>query len=452
MNFRSLIKKVIPTKLFRKIEPFGHLLEAVIVQIVYWFPARNLKVIGVTGTDGKTTTSFFITNVLRQAGHKVALMTTTNVDYGDGKGMRENRSRLTTLGAVDLAKELKKIKEGGAEWLVLEVTSHALAQHRIFGIPIQVAVMTNINHEHFDYHGSFERYRAAKLRLFTQCKHNIGGLKTGVVNADDPSANIFEEELPRSLSFGLAKGDIKAKNLKLSGRGNKFDVDIDQKTYSISTQLPGKFNVYNALAAISVGVALKLEPQVIEKGIASLESVEGRMTRVDEGQDFEVIVDYAHTPESFEKLFNTVRPLTSKRLICVFGSAGRRDEAKRSQQGEIAGQMCDLVYATEEDDRDIDGEEILSQIANGAQKAGKVLGENLFLIHDREDAVKAAINAAKNGDIVLLLGKGHEKSILSNGPKAVQLRHQPQDDENPQRVVKRDYNEVLVAEAALKKL
>lgn len=176
------------------------------------------------------------------------------------------------------------------------------------------------------------------------------------------------------------------------------------------------------------------------------------MTRIEEGQDFEVIVDYAHTPESFEKLFKEIKPLTKGRLFVVFGSAGRRDEAKRATQGKIAGNYCDIVIATEEDDRDIDGLEILEQIAEGAENSGKIRDKDLFLIHRREDAIKYAINMAKKDDVILLLGKGHEKSILGNGPEAAQLRHELQDDDDERRVIKRDYDEVKVARAELKNL
>jgi UDP-N-acetylmuramoyl-L-alanyl-D-glutamate--2,6-diaminopimelate ligase len=176
------------------------------------------------------------------------------------------------------------------------------------------------------------------------------------------------------------------------------------------------------------------------------------MTRVDEGQVFDVIVDYAHTPESFEKIFKEVKPLVKGRLIAVFGSAGRRDETKRAAQGEVAARYCDVVIATEEDDRDIDGMEILEQIAGGAEKVGKKRDTDLFLIHDREQAVDAAVTMARAGDMILLLGKGHEKSILGNGPDAAKLRHLPQDDGDPKRVLKRAYDEVEVVRASLKSL
>ncbi|HSX16725.1 MAG TPA: UDP-N-acetylmuramoyl-L-alanyl-D-glutamate--2,6-diaminopimelate ligase [Patescibacteria group bacterium] len=442
---------MVPTEVFRKVEPYGHLGEAMLMQAKYGFPAKNLKVIGVTGTDGKTSTCTLIAHMLRANGYKVAMMTTISVDYGDGKGERPNPTRLTTMGAAGLIRNLKKVQEAGAEWLVLETTSHALAQHRVWKVPYTVAVMTNIGHEHLDYHGTFERYRDAKKMLFTQTDHNRRGLRVGIANADDPSGELFAQAVKNPILYGVKKGNLKAVDIKLTPAGSMYTAKIGSDKYRITCNLPGSFNVYNSLAAVAAGRAIGLTIPQIEKGIASLKSVEGRMTQVDEGQDFGVIVDYAHTPESFEKIFAEVRPLATGRLIAVFGSAGRRDEIKRGQQGKIAGRDCDVVIVTEEDDRDIDGQEILDQIAAGAEQSGKTRGKDLLLVHDREDAVQAAVDMAQKGDIILLLGKGHEKSILSNGPRAAELRHLQQDDTNPERVVKRDYDEVSAARAALQK-
>jgi UDP-N-acetylmuramoyl-L-alanyl-D-glutamate--2,6-diaminopimelate ligase len=452
MHFRTTVKKIVPRQLFREIEPYGHWAEAVLWNAANGFPARGLKVIGVTGTDGKTTTCTLITQMLRQSGYKVAMMTTISIDLGDGKGPRPNPTRLTTMGARSLVTTIKQVKAAGAEWLVLETTSHALAQHRVWSVPYSVAVMTNIGHEHLDYHGTFERYRDAKKMLFQQCNRNRRGLRIGIANADDPSGELFAQAIKHPVLYGTKKkGALRAGDIKLTPSGSQYTANIGEHSYHITCHLPGSFNVYNSLAAVGVGRALGLSPTQIEAGIASLESVEGRMTRVDEGQDFTVIVDYAHTPESFEKIFKEVRPLVKGRLISVFGSAGRRDELKRARQGEIAGRDSDVVIVTEEDDRDIDGQEIMSQIASGAEKTGKERGKNLFLVHEREDAVQAAIDMARKGDIVVMLGKGHEKSILSNGPKAAELRHLQQDDTDPRRVVKRDYDEVKAARKVLRK-
>lgn len=437
MNPRAIVKKLIPGQLFKTIEPFGHLAEAIIAQTLNGFPARDLKVIGVTGTDGKTSTSTLITQMLRDAGYKVAMMTTIAVDYGDGAGEQANNTRLTTVGAMQLAKTLKRIKNSGAEWLVLETTSHALAQHRNWGVPYQLAVLTNISHEHLDYHGTFENYVAAKRMLFEQCDRNKKGLRLGVINADDPQASVFASAISSSLMYGVDHGELKASNIKLTPAGSRFTAKLGKQEWRIELHLPGSFNIYNALAAIGVGQAIGLTKQQVEQGIASLKSVEGRMARIDEGQNFEVIVDYAHTPESFKKIFEEVKPITKGRLITVFGSAGRRDEAKRAKQGRLAGDYSDFVIVTEEDDRDCDGQEILDQIAGGAVEAGKVKGQNLLLIHQREQAVAKAIDLARPGDTVLLLGKGHEKSILTNGPAGVGTQ------------TKRDYDEVKVARQAI---
>jgi UDP-N-acetylmuramoyl-L-alanyl-D-glutamate--2,6-diaminopimelate ligase len=452
MNFRTLVKKAVPVKLFHKIEPFGHLVEAILVQSFYGFPARKMKVIGVTGTDGKTSTSSFIAQMLRTNDYRVAMMTTISIDFGDGAGEQPNPSRLTTVGSLRLAQMLKKIKNEGVEWLVLETTSQALAQHRVLGVPYSVVVMTNIQHEHLDYHGTFENYRRAKLKLFKQCNRNLRGLRAGMVNADDPSAKFFIDAISNPLSYGTKAGQLRAREIESTATGSHYTTEINDVKYQISCHLPGSFNVYNSLAAVGVGILLGLDKAIIEEGIASLKSVEGRMTKVDEGQVFGVIVDYAHTPESFEKIFNEVRPLTKGRLIVVFGSAGRRDEAKRGEQGRIAGKMCDLVVVTEEDDRDMDGQQILEQIGEGSKKSGKVLNKDLFLVHDRPAAIEFAFKEAKKGDVVLLLGKGHEKSILTNGPQAEQLRHLQQDDTDSRRVLKVDYDEVSVASATLRKL
>lgn len=453
---RSIIKKVVPASVFHKVEPAGHKLEAMIEEVFYGFPAKNLKVIGVTGTDGKTSTCTLITAMLRHAGFKVAMMTTISVDYGDGV-THPNPTRLTSLGSLQLVRELKKIKAAGAEWLVLETTSHALAQYRVWGVPYTIGVMTNVGHEHLDYHGTFERYRDAKKMLFEHVNSNKNGLRVGIANADDPSGELFAGAVKNPVLYGVDKGDLRAVDVRLTPAGSTYIArDTKLKTREsdlrITCHLPGSFNVYNSLAAVAVGRAIGLTNDQIEQGIASLESVEGRMTRVDEGQDFDVIVDYAHTPESFEKVFKEVKPLVKGKMIAVFGSAGRRDIEKRAKQGEMAGRYCDEIVVTEEDDRDIDGQEILEQIAEGAIQAGKTKDKDLFLVHDREDAISFAFKRAGKGDMVLLLGKGHEKSILSNGPKAAEYRDRPQDDSDPERVVKRDYDEVTAARDALKSL
>ncbi|MBA3758661.1 UDP-N-acetylmuramyl-tripeptide synthetase [Candidatus Saccharibacteria bacterium] len=409
MGYKSVIKKLLPLSLFKKIEPMGHLVEAITINAANGFPLRGLKVIGVTGTNGKTSTSFMIHKMLTEAGYNAGLMTT--VAYGVGKNITPQIAHMTSVSVPLLLKRVKAMKAQGMDWLVLETTSHALAQYRTWGVSYSIAVMTNITHEHLDYHGTFERYLSAKKMLFEQTNRNKKGLRAGVVNAEDPAAQSFADAIAHPITYGQGHGDLQATKIVLSPSGSQYTAVIGQDTYRITCRLPGSFNVSNSLAAVGVGRILGLSQEQIEHGIAALDGVEGRMTRIDDGQPFDVIVDFAHTPDSFEKLFKDLKPVVKGKLICLFGSAGRRDEAKRAVQGQLAGEYCDEVILTEEDDRDIDGHEILSQIAAGAKEAGKKLNENLFLILDRTEAIKFALGRAKAGDTVLLLGKGHEKTI-----------------------------------------
>lgn len=411
MSFRRVVKAFIPKKLFRSVEPYGHLGEAVLLNTVNGFPWRGMKVIGVTGTNGKSSVCFMLHRILVDAGYKVALMTT--IAYGVGDDIKPQDEHMTTSSVPKMLARLKSLKkQHDFDWVILETTSQGLAQHRVWGVPYSLAIFTNLTHEHLDYHGTFERYRDAKRLLFKLTDRNKKGLRTGIVNADDPSAEYFVKDIAHPITYGLKHGELKATNIKATSSGSDFVVKIpagDQ--LQIHLNLPGSFNVSNALAVVGAGLALGLSNEQIERGIANLKAVEGRMTAIDEGQDFSVVVDFAHTPDSFEKLFRDIRPVVKGKLIVLFGSAGRRDEAKRAVQGGLAGKYADLVVLTEEDDRDIDGMEIMNQIADGAEKAGKVKDKDLFLIHDREEAIRFALGKAGKGDTVLLLGKGHEKTI-----------------------------------------
>ncbi len=409
--FRRAVKSLIPRKLFKRAEPYGHLIETVLANLRYGFPARGLNVIGVTGTDGKTTTTTLTWTMLNASGYKAGYMTT--IGYGTHGWQRVNHVHMTSMQAFPLMKRIREMRRAGIEWLVLETTSHALAQNRVWGVPYSVAVMTNVNHEHLDYHGTFERYRDAKRKLFKRVAANPAGLQTGIINAEDPSADLFAGDVPKPLRYGMKAGDVQALDVTTTSSGSHYLVRRGADTLNINLNLPGTFNVYNSLAAVAVGLTLNLSDQQIEAGISALHQVEGRMARVNAGQDFTVIVDFAHTPDSFEKLLSDMRTNVKppQRLIVLFGSAGRRDEAKRAIQGRIAGTYANIVIATEEDDRDIDGSLILSQIAAGAEEAGKMRDKNLFLVQDRSEAIAFAINQAHRDDTVLLLGKGHEKTI-----------------------------------------
>lgn len=442
---RTLVKKIIPRSLFKSIEPTGHLIEAILANIRYGFPSRAMHVIGVTGTNGKTTTSFMIHQMLHKAGYKVGLLTT--VAYGVGDDIHPQVAHMTTVSAPQLQRRLAEFKRQGVEWVVLETTSHALAQHRVWGVPYEIAVLTNITHEHLDYHGTFERYLTAKRRLFEIAARH--GRSFGVVNADDEHANDFLTAVPNSVAYGIKTGELTANDVKLTPEGSHYEARIGSERYRIQCHLPGEFNVYNSLAAIGVGRKVGLSREQIEQGIESLQGVEGRMMQIDEGQDFSVIIDYAHTPDSFEQLFKDLRPVVKGKFIVMFGSAGRRDEEKRAAQGRLAGKYADEVIITEEDDRDMDGQEILEEIAMAVEKEGKIREKELFLVHDRAEAIRFAVSRAHKGDTVLLLGKGHEKDILRAGPRAAELRHLQQDDANPERVISVPWDEADEARKAL---
>lgn len=376
-----------------------HLTQAVFATTKYHHPAKKLCVIGVTGTNGKTTTCFMIWQMLRSAGYKVGLMTT--VAWGVDK-LEPELGHMTTVDAITLNRRIAEIKKQGAKFLVLETTSHALAEFRTFGIPFEIAVFTNLTHDHLDYHGTLTNYRNAKGKLFKKAKFSI-------LNADDPATKYYQTLAKKYITYGIKSGDYQAKNIEMTVSGVKYSCgDIN-----IRTNIPGEFNIYNSLAASLVGQKLGLTPAQIEQGIASLPAVEGRMNIIDEGQPFTVIIDYAHTPDALEKVFDSVSSHKG-RIISVHGGAGRRDPATRPIRGRILAKYSDIVIITEDDSRDEDPEVISQGFIDGAIKEGKILGKDLFKELDRKKAIELALKTAKKGDLVLILGKGHEKTILRN--------------------------------------
>ncbi|HSX47283.1 MAG TPA: UDP-N-acetylmuramoyl-L-alanyl-D-glutamate--2,6-diaminopimelate ligase [Patescibacteria group bacterium] len=409
MTLKQIVKKILPLNLYRKIEPYGHLLEAMIINLFNGFPGRKLKVIGVTGTNGKTTTTSMIYKMLLSSGYKVGLMST--IEWGINEDIHLQHEHYTNVPVNELMSRLKLMKKAKVDWLVYEVTSHGLAQNRVWGVPFSVAVITNISHEHLDYHRTFENYLQAKRKLFTLANKNKRGLRAGVVNADDPNLVDFAKSVQNPITYGIQSGEMKAVSIEYKTSGSKYKAMVAGETYEINCHIPGSFNVYNSLASVATGRIIGLNKEQIEKGIDSLKSVSGRMTRIDEGQDFDVIVDFAHSPDSFEKLFKDLKPVLKGRLIVMFGSPGRRDEAKRFLQGDLAGKYADLVILTEEDDRDVDGYKILDQIVEGVTKHGKVKDKDMFVVHDRVEAIKFTLSLGRKDDTILLLGKGHEQTI-----------------------------------------
>ena len=385
-----------------------HFAQALAAGIKYRFPGKKLRIIGVTGTNGKTTTCFMIWHMLNSAGYKTGLMTT--VAWGVKK-LQPELGHMTTVDAFTLNQRISTIQKQGAKFLVLEVTSHALAEYRTLGVPIEIAVFTNLTHDHLDYHKTLTKYRQAKGKLFKKARFSI-------LNADDPATKTYQKLAQEYTTYGIKNGENRAKNLKLTVKGVKYSFG-DIKPIKIKTQIPGEFNVYNSMAAALVGKRLGLTEKQIADGIASLTEVEGRMNRLQLGQDYEVIVDFAHTPDAFQKVFDSVKaPSKSGRIISLFGGAGRRDESTRSERGEIAGKYSDICIITEDDSRDEDPRSIMAMFREGCKKAG-MKDSAIIEIVNREDAIFKAISLAKKGDLVLILGKGHEKTILrADGPHA----------------------------------
>lgn len=397
-----------------------HFLKSLMAACRYKFPGRKMTVIGVTGTNGKTSTCFMIWKMLNEAGHKTGLMTT--VAWGVDN-LEEQREHMTTVDAMTLNKRMAAIAGAGAEFLVLEVTSHAMRQFRTLGVPIEVAVLTNVTHDHLDYHKTFEKYRNAKRKLFKKAKF-------GVVNADDKSGIWFMQDVPAHMTYGIRHGILRAKNARMTLSGVEYecggvkvrrsakavgardDMEYEVGLMEVKTQIPGEFTVYNSLAAVAVGLRLGLNENEIVSGLYALSGVEGRMSKIDLGQDFAVIVDYAHTPDAFLKVYASVNRGVKGRVISLFGGAGRRDETTRAERGKIGGKYSDIVIITEDDSRDEDPAAIAEQFVAGAVEAGKKRDEDLFVELDREKAIARAIEMAEKDDLVLILGKGHEKTIL----------------------------------------
>jgi UDP-N-acetylmuramoyl-L-alanyl-D-glutamate--2,6-diaminopimelate ligase len=398
--------------LFRKIEPLGHLTEAVLLNtLAGGSPAKGMKVIGITGTNGKTTTSFLVHRMLHEAGFKTGLMTT--VGYGAGNDIKPQTEHMTNVPVPLLIKRLKELKAQGVEWLVMETTSHALAQHRDWGLPYSVAVLTNITHEHLDYHGTFERYVQAKLQLFKRANRNKKGLKVGVVNADDPSASTFTTAIAHPLTYGVNNGEIKANKIQLANSGISYQAVVNDEVYQIKSRLPGSFNVYNTLAAVGVGRTLGLNRQQIEQGIAALEGVPGRMTSFTGKTGATVIVDFAHTPDALEKALKAVRESSKGKVILVFGATGDRDKLKRPVMGDTAAKNADQIFLTDDETYTEDSQVIIRAVYQGIVAAG---GEKMTtIIQERMDAIKAALAAAKSGDTVLLAGIGHQTTRNMGG-------------------------------------
>lgn len=396
----------------------------------WWYddPSRELGVIGITGTDGKTSTAFLAAAAMEAAGLRAGLIGTAEIRIGSRA--EANPEHVTTPGALQLQRLLRAMTIAGNDVGVLETTSHGLAAERVGGIAYDAAIFTNLSHEHLEFHGSFEAYRAAKLSLFERLarrgpakRHEFPRL--AVVNRDDPAASLFEavsrEAGARLITYGTdPTADVRATSVEEDARGLRIGAATPGWTGRLDLRLAGRFNVHNALAVVALGVGWDLDPERIREGLQDVPGVPGRMERIDAGQPFGVIVDYAHSPAALEIVLDLVGPVAAARgggLIAVLGSAGERDTAKRPMMGRIAGERCRLVVVTDEDPRGEDRRAILDDIAVGAEAAGRRRGADLLLIPDRKQAIATAFEKARPGDVVLLAGKGHEQTIIyADGP------------------------------------
>jgi len=379
------------------------------------FPARALRVVGVTGTDGKTTTVNLIAAVLSAAGFATSLISTVNARIGD----REYDTGLhtTTPDAPDVQRYLAEMVAAGSQYAVLEATSHGLAQHRVTACEFDVAVVTNITHEHLDYHGSYEAYRDAKARLFwalSQSHRKPDTPKVAILNADDSSYD-FLRQIPADVRMAYSTrpgaADVSALDVRHSPQGLRLRAATPAGEVEMRSPLVGVYNAQNILAAVAVGVSQGIGLDAIRQGVEAVRGVKGRMEIIDEGQDFTAIVDFAHTPNALQRVLETAKSLYAGKVIVVFGSAGLRDRQKRALMGHVAGRLADRIVITAEDPRTEDLNAIMEAIAQACRAEGRVEGRDFWKIGDRAEAIQFAVNLAEPGDVVIAAGKGHEQSM-----------------------------------------
>ena len=394
-------------------------------------PSKKLAVIGVTGTEGKSSTVSFIWQLLRLNGHKAGFIST--VEYSLGDDALANPQHQTTPEAPIVQERLHQMLQNGCEYAVIESSSHGLSEKlfRLGHIDFDAAVFMNVTLEHLEFHKTFENYRNDKANLFRaldkSChKKNICGKEClvpafGIVNTDDPSADFFASCTKEPVyGFSCSQNSLKDKiikthscDIKSSAQGIEFTLKTAEKSIKVKSPVAGTFNVYNVSAAIlTVSKITQTDEEIVAKKAEELCGVKGRMFSVRQGQDFEVIIDYAHTPSSFKAIFPPLKERAQGKIICVFGSGGERDLEKRPLQGEVAAMYSDIIILADEDPRGEDPVELLQMIAKGAEKKGFENGKNLFIIPDRKKAIREALKFAKSKDIVLLLGKSHENSII----------------------------------------
>ncbi|AAX17537.1 UDP-N-acetylmuramoylalanyl-D-glutamate--L-ornithine ligase [Borrelia turicatae 91E135] len=379
--------------------------------IFYNEPSKNLKIIGVTGTDGKSSVCFYIYTLLKSMGVKVGFIST--VFFEDGSGtLVKNPYRQSTPESTEIHLVLSKMVENNVEYAIVESTSHGLdiRTSRLIDIAYFVAVLTNVSHEHLEFHGTMQHYLNAKLNLFSSADAN-GGF--GIINMDDKNFSTFLNTINRAYTYSLENknADFFVSKINEQMGFTEFEFYHKNVKYDARVNLTGSFNVENVMAAlIVVSQVMNVDVSELIDKLVNIEGLFGRMQGVDFGQDFSLIIDYAHTPGAFLKIFPIFKRLSKNRLISVFGSAGERDVLKRKLQGEIADRYSDIIILCDEDPRGEDSMQIIRDIAEGI--SGKTLNRDLFFIPDRKSAIEKAINIAHTDDLVVTLGKGHENSII----------------------------------------
>ncbi|MCY9697815.1 UDP-N-acetylmuramoyl-L-alanyl-D-glutamate--2,6-diaminopimelate ligase [Paenibacillus alginolyticus] len=382
---------------------------AVLASHLYGYPSSELKLIGITGTNGKTTTSYMIESILTHAGYRTGLM--GNIGTKIGSTMFE--TDINTQDPNRLQSNLREMKENLTDFCVMEVTSQGLHMGRVLGCEFRTAVFTNLTQDHLNYHGTMEAYLAAKGLLFSRMGNSFSvdpsKRKFAILNADDEASKFFKSvTAAQVITYGINKAaDVMAKDIQLTSKGTKFTVHSFAGKTSVEVNMVGKFNVYNALAAISAALVELVPLEVIKQGLLELQSVSGRMEIVDEGQDFLVLVDYAHTPDGLDNALSTLREFAEKNIITVFGCGGDRDRTKRPIMGELAAKYSDLVIITSDNPRSEDPYSILMDIKPGVLDNQTSVG-SCELIIDRRQAINRAVEMAGPGDIVIIAGKGHE--------------------------------------------
>lgn len=405
-------RKVLPQGSVRKLEDSYRKARVKAVSARYGYPARGLKVIAVTGTNGKTTTINYINSILKAAGHRTAMFSTALIEVNGTK--RANDLNRTVPLTVELYEFFRDAKKAKVDYVVLEITSHALHQHKLDGVPIEAAIMTNLTQDHLDYHKTMEEYAAAKALLFK------GNPRYIVLNHDDAWFEYYDQfdAGEQKMTYGENENaEARIAQIKLYKKGSEADVTFDHQTkLELATHLPGKFNVSNMTAAATIAYLLGVSVDDIIGGVADLEVVPGRFEHVDTGdKGYEVVVDYAHTPDALEKLLETAQSITKNRVILVFGATGDRDKGKRPIMGEIAAKLADRIVVTDEESYNEDPDAIRQAIIRGIESAGA--GGKMTEIADRKAAIEKALSIATKGDMVLVTGMGHEQYRIVNGKR-----------------------------------